>query len=136
LYILELVIVVLSLAVMVKGALAAAEEPTEAEKKSALMRAYHLNGDSMVGWGSIDLSGEDLSNDGRGRIPTLEKATGNPANAKAPQEEEIEEPQHKNRVRGITIVRQTKISSAADICTRHHRIKVFYDNGRRWRCQK
>jgi hypothetical protein len=40
-----------------------AQEPSEEVKKRALLRAYHLNGDSMVRWGSIDLSGEDLSRD-------------------------------------------------------------------------
>ena len=30
-------------------------EITDQAKRDALMRAYHMNGDSMVGWGSIDL---------------------------------------------------------------------------------
>lgn len=30
--------------------------PDEATKKCALLKAYHMNGDSMVRWGSIDLS--------------------------------------------------------------------------------
>ena len=30
--------------------------PDEATKKAALMEAYRLNGNSMVRWGSIDLS--------------------------------------------------------------------------------
>jgi hypothetical protein len=33
----------------------------EQTKVEALKRAYGLNGDSMVGWGSIDFSREDLS---------------------------------------------------------------------------
>jgi hypothetical protein len=35
----------------------AGEIPTEAEKIAALKLAYELNGQSMVRWGSIDLSG-------------------------------------------------------------------------------
>lgn len=35
-----------------------AQEPTEEHKIWALKRAYQLNGNSMVGWGSIDLSME------------------------------------------------------------------------------
>jgi hypothetical protein len=37
--------------------LAGFTEPTEAEKVAALKLAYELNGNSMVRWGSIDLSG-------------------------------------------------------------------------------
>jgi hypothetical protein len=38
-------------------ATAAAGTPTEAEKIEALKLGYVLNGNSMVRWGSIDLSG-------------------------------------------------------------------------------
>ena len=34
--------------------------PDEATKKAALLRAYHMNGDSMVRWGSIDLSQQEI----------------------------------------------------------------------------
>ena len=34
--------------------------PDEATKKAALLRAYHLNGDSMTRWGSIDLSQQEI----------------------------------------------------------------------------
>ena len=37
---------------------ALAEEPTEEQKTWALKRAYELNGNSMTGWGSIDLTDE------------------------------------------------------------------------------
>jgi hypothetical protein len=37
---------------------ALAEEPSEERKVWALKKAYHMNGDSMVGWGAIDLSKE------------------------------------------------------------------------------
>jgi hypothetical protein len=33
--------------------------PDEETKACALKRAYHMNGDSMVRWGAIDLSKED-----------------------------------------------------------------------------
>ena len=38
----------------------AAVQPTEAQKINALKRAYVFNNNSMVGWGSIDVSGENL----------------------------------------------------------------------------
>ena len=34
--------------------------PDEATKKAALLEAYRLNGNSMVRWGSIDLSQEQI----------------------------------------------------------------------------
>lgn len=39
-----------------------AQEPSEDVKRAALLRAYHLNGDSMVG-GSVDLSRVDVANE-------------------------------------------------------------------------
>ena len=50
----------IALALLVTPALA--QEPSDEVKKAALMRAYHLNGDSMVG-GSVDLSHVDVAND-------------------------------------------------------------------------
>ena len=51
----------ISLLALVAATAALAQKiPDEATKKKALLRAYHLNGDKMAGWGSIDLSNDDL----------------------------------------------------------------------------
>jgi uncharacterized protein (DUF2062 family) len=44
------------LAVLLAASPVAGEEPDEATKIAALRLAYILNGNSMVRWGSIDLS--------------------------------------------------------------------------------
>jgi hypothetical protein len=46
---------------LIASPLAAQQIPDEDTKITALKRAYEPNGNSMVGWGSIDLSNEDLS---------------------------------------------------------------------------
>ena len=51
----------ISLLALVAATAALAQKiPDEATKKKALLRAYHLNGDKMARWGSIDLSHDDL----------------------------------------------------------------------------
>jgi hypothetical protein len=47
----------LLMAILLNSPAMAGEIPTEAEKIAALKLAYELNGQSMVRWGSIDLSG-------------------------------------------------------------------------------
>jgi hypothetical protein len=49
------------IALALLAAPAYAQEPSEEVKKAALMRAYHLNGDSMVGSRMIDMSGVDVT---------------------------------------------------------------------------
>jgi hypothetical protein len=46
------------IAVMLLTTSALAQEPSEETKIWALKKAYQMNGNSMVGWGSIDLSQE------------------------------------------------------------------------------
>ena len=50
--------ILLTIVLVALTAPALAQEPTQAEKTAALKRAYELNGNSMVGWGSIDLTSE------------------------------------------------------------------------------
>jgi hypothetical protein len=50
-----------TLILLLVGGSALAQEPDEETKIRALKRAYQLNGNSMVRWGSIDLTQEDWS---------------------------------------------------------------------------
>jgi hypothetical protein len=47
---------ILVTAMLLAAAPVVAEEPTEQLKRDALLLGYQLNGNSMVRWGSIDLS--------------------------------------------------------------------------------
>ena len=90
---------------------ALAQEPTQAEKTAALKRAYELNGNSMVGWGSIDLTSEPtvvrtIPIDG---APRVTPAAPPPAKVAAVEPER------------------------PDICRRHGKRKVV--RGRSWRCR-
>jgi hypothetical protein len=55
------VVRIAALTFLIASPLAAQQIPDEDTKIMALKRAYEPNGNSMVGWGSIDLGNEDLS---------------------------------------------------------------------------
>ena len=116
---------------------ALAQEPSEDVKRAALMRAYHLNGDSMVGSRMIDMSGVDVTNpnvecfmldgevtkqtsfDCRERIetPKPKAEVPKPKLAAAAAAAEVEVP-----------------TSKPDVCRRHGLRKVTRGNS--WRCRK
>ena len=93
--------------------------PSEEAKIAALKEAYRLNNNSMVGWGSIDLSTAPVPNVIR-TIPIIPRP---PIVDKA-----VEKPVKKL----VNVVEATPI---ADICTRHHRRKVYTRNGKSWHCR-
>jgi hypothetical protein len=100
----------LALVLALVSTVAVAQEPTEAEKKSALLRAYHFNGDSMVGWGSIELP----------PLPTLMHP--------------VEIWTDKNPLDAVADQPPRRV--AADICALHGMRKVVSPDGLNWRCRK
>jgi hypothetical protein len=101
---------------------AIAQEPTEEQKHDALMRAYHQNGDSMVGWGSIDMTAP--------RKVTTERITPDAPDAKAEQSNETDKLQQKwVRLRG-----NRKLAN--NVCEDHGMHKVLSNGGRSWHCKK
>ena len=100
----------MTIALVALTAPALAQEPTQAEKTAALKRAYELNGNSMVGWGSIDLA------DAPAAIRTI-PIDGAPKVIPAPPPAKVAavEPER------------------PDICRRHGKRKVV--RGRSWRCR-
>jgi hypothetical protein len=84
--------------------------PTEEQKKAALMEAYRRNGNSMVGFGSIDVTKPD---------PT---AIIRPMLIAPPPVVTAE-------------VQPEKPAPVADICTRHGKHRVATRGGKSWRCR-
>jgi hypothetical protein len=95
-----------------------AQEPDEATKIKALKRAYELNGNSMVRWGSIDLSKENLD------PPVVVRTI--PITPPAPL---ILAPSKKKIV--DVVIDAPKRN---DICKRHGLRKIT--EGKSWRCRK
>ena len=89
--------------------------PSEEAKIAALKEAYRLNGNSMVGWGSIDLTAIAVP----GVVRTIPIIPRPPIVDKA-----VEKP-----------VRVAEATPTADICTRHHRRKVYTNNRKSWHCR-
>ena len=81
--------------------------PTEEQKHDALLQAYHMNGDSMVRWGTIDMT----------KVPTAPPV-------EMPPTVTVEKPVAKPPKRAVVL----------DTCTRHGLRKVITDGGRSWRC--
>ena len=112
----------IALALLVTPALA--QEPSEEVKKAALMRAYHLNGDSMAGWGSIDLSKVNVTDTKVECFTVLGEVTGKAFFECRPPVE-------------AAVVAQAEPAAPAptpDICKRHGLHKVV--RGDSWRCRK
>ena len=111
----------IALALLVTPALA--QEPTEGVKKAALMRAYHLNGDSMAGWGSIDLSKVNVTDTKVECFTIVGEVTGKAFfECRQPVE--------------AAVVAQADPAPAPklDICKRHGLRKVV--RGDSWRCRR
>ena len=91
--------------------------PDEATKVWALKRAYQLNGNSMVSNGRmIDVSRELFP------VPPVKNEDAASASAPAPA------PVARKKVAMVA-------APVSDLCTRHHRHKVYTDNGKSWRCR-
>ena len=114
----------IALALLVTPALA--QEPSEEVKRAALMRAYHLNGDSMVSMGSIDLSKIDVTDTKVECFTVLGEVTGK-AFFECRQPVEA----------APAVVAQAEPAAPApnlDICKRHGLRKVV--RGDSWRCRR
>ena len=92
-------------------------EPTEEQKIDALKRAYHINGDSMVGDHMIDLTAPRV-------IQTV-------------PEMPVADPVNKNALDALADVNLTPPPrSMDDICARHHLHRVMIQGGKAWRCKR
>ena len=84
-----------------------AQEPDEAVKKAALLRAYRENGG--VAWGSVDATVREIP------IVSVPKPSETPAPPAKP----------------------VKVAAVEkDVCARHHLRKVVTHGGRSWRCRR
>ena len=101
----------IALLLLMTPATAQVNEPSEADKAAVLNRAYAYNGNRMVAWGSIDLTGEPVAI----RTTLVEP----------PRPEPVKEP----------IKAPVKVASVErNICTRHGMHKVVM--GKSWRCRR
>jgi hypothetical protein len=109
-----------------------AQEPTEEVKTWALKRAYELNGNSMVGWGSIDLTDEIMKRKVKTEriIPDMSAEEYNELDAAA-NERVLLPPRHKTKDGATLAVVEY---GTVDVCTRHHLRKVM--EGKSWHCRK
>jgi hypothetical protein len=111
-----------------------AQAPSEEVKKAALMRAYHLNGDSMVGSKMFDMSGVDVTN------PNVEcfMVEGDVTKQTSFDcRERIETPKPKAEALRPKLATAAEVevpASKPDICRRHGLRKVT--EGKSWRCRK
>jgi hypothetical protein len=81
-------------------------EPDEATKRNALMQAYEMNGNSMVGWGSINLEEVRIIKTDRIKAPIVNATEKNELDASADK----------------------------NVCEKHHLRKVQFR--KRWRCKR
>ena len=89
-----------------------APEPSEERKIWALKRAYELNGNSMVGMGSIDLSQENPGDEHKSALPGFEQSNA------------------------LDNVGDVVTRPKADVCARHGLRKIEINGGKSWRCRK
>jgi hypothetical protein len=88
-------------------------------KAWALKRAYELNGNSMVGWGSIDLTGETPVKPVQ-TVPIIPGPSG------------MVDPTERNALDKLADIKPVE----HNICTHHHMRKVTTSDGQSWRCRK
>src|SRR4051812_29131133 len=109
-----------------------AQEPSEEVKKAALMRAYHLNGDSMVGSRMIDMSGVDVTD------PNVECfMIPGEVQTSFDCRQKMETPKPKAEAPKTKLATAAEVEVPApkpDICRRHGLRKVT--EGKSWRCRK
>ena len=111
--------------------------PDEATKKRALMRAYELNGNSMVGH-MIDVSDDQVVHDGMLKFKTDGKdwdVTKKQVKTQSIIVKPVDfpPPHEKNTLDAIADLTDPE-PAKADICKRHHMRKVTTGNS--WRCRK
>jgi hypothetical protein len=123
----------LALLLLVLAAPALAQAPDEATKAAALKRAYEMNGNSMVRWGSIDLSEEDKAGQVTADAPAHAAAEVTDPNALNPLDAQAPDWEARRRFMNRTF-KATRNQLAGDVCERHGMHKVVY--GDKWRCRK
>jgi hypothetical protein len=101
-----------------------AQAPDEATKIKALKKAYELNGNSMVRWGSIDLSKYNFDEAPPVVVRTI------PIVPPAPP---VLIPSKKKLLDAVNDA-PTRIITRSDICKRHGLRKII--NGKSWHCRK
>jgi hypothetical protein len=123
------------------GASTRAQEPDEETKTRALKRAYQINGNSMVRWGSIDLSGGPLPSDDAICTQIDGEATGQQffecrQPVKTVPIMPVTDPRQYNAIDAIAdaIAPASQVRRVKDICTLHGMRKVI--TGDSWRCRK
>jgi hypothetical protein len=109
---------------------AVAQEPTEEQKHDALLKAYHINSDSMVGWGSIDMTTPPVKTEPI--IPDAKAEQSNEIDAAAAAAQET---RRRSVHRALREVRRRLVDSD-DVCTIHHMHKIVTHGGKSWRCKK
>ena len=104
--------------------------PDEATKKKALMRAYHMNGGSMVGDHMIDVSQQEgiVTADAPAHAE-VEVVDPNERNALDAQAEEPAKGHGRQK-----LAHRSEAKLETDVCQRHGLHKVVY--GDKWRCRK
>ena len=120
-----------------------AQEPSEAMKKAALMRAYELNGNSMVRWGTIDLSAAVSASAEDAPVRCYEQrgdATGQayfecPEPIKTIRIIPTDKPAPKPLPAPAKRLAETESPPAqSNVCSRHGLRKVVH--GRSWNCRR
>jgi hypothetical protein len=96
---------------------------TEQQKINALMHAYVFNNNSIVGWGSIDVSGENLD------AKVVKTETIIPTNAEVI---EWTERNMLDRAADVPILR----AKGDSICERYGLRKVTSKDGLSWHCRR
>ena len=113
---------------------ALAQEPSEAVKKAALMRAYHLNGDSMVGSRMIDMSGVDVT-DPNIECFMIEGEVTKQTSFDCRQKVETPKPKAEAPKTKLATAAEVEVPAPKpDICRRHGLRKVT--EGKSWRCRR
>lgn len=103
------------LALLLMTTAAVAQEPTEQQKHDALLKAYQLNGNSMMRWGSIDIDNEPTPI----RVIPIVPAPA-PVLAPIPVQEKVAD----------------VIVPERNVCTIHGLHKVFTKDKTSWHCRR
>lgn len=101
---------------------ALAQEPSQEEKIHALKQAFMTNSNHMIGWGSLDMSGN---------------ASANPVAVKTDKVTPAIDPEDwrkKNALDAIADMTNTEQPYKYNICKKHGMRKVTH--GDSWRCRK
>lgn len=125
------------------------EAVSEAVKRAALLKAYHMNNDQMKGWGSYDLSSV-VDDEGNpivcGLVKPENTATGRaffecaPVPALPPVSVKTtpvapSEPKPAPKPKRVAQA-EPEEHRGADICRRHRMHKVWSGDGKRWNCRR